>query len=110
MTPALGWAFVAALEALLIVLMLPFGFVFAASLPTHQLQVAVLALAGGIGWVAVLRRPSGLPLPVVLAPLPLVPVGATSWEPSGSSCSSPWAPSCWPWRWRGDPGSSWASR
>ncbi len=72
MTPALRWTIVVAVEALLILLMLPFGFVFTTSLPIHQLQMVLSAAVGGIGWLAVLRRPSALPWPVVLAPLPLL--------------------------------------
>ena len=78
MTPALRWTLVVAVEALLIVLMLPFGYLFTISLPVHQLQMILVGVVGAIGWIATLRRPSGLPLPVVLAPLPLLAVMATT--------------------------------
>jgi O-antigen ligase len=72
MTPARRWTLVVALEALLIVLMLPFGFVFTGSLRIHQFQVVLLGIVGAVGWAAMLRRPSSLPWPIALAPLPLL--------------------------------------
>jgi O-antigen ligase len=94
MTPALRWTLVVAIESLLIVLMLPFGFVFTASLPVHQLQMAVLAIAGGIGWVAVLRRPTSLPLIVIVAPVPLLVASAFT------SVVSPYPTLSWPATWQ----------
>ena len=94
MTPALRWTLVVAIESLLIVLMLPFGFVFTASLPVHQLQMAVLAIAGGIGWVAVLRRPTSLPMIVILAPVPFLVTMAVT------SIVSPYPTLSWPATWQ----------
>ncbi len=78
MSPSLRWTLVVAAETLLIVLMLPFGYVFTVALAVHQFQLVLLAIGGGIGWLVVLRRPFRLPWPVVLAPLPLLGAMAIS--------------------------------
>jgi O-antigen ligase len=72
MTPGLRWALVVGVEALLIVLLLPFGFVFTGTPGLHQFQLLVLGVAGAAGWIAVIWRPSALSQYLVLAPIPLL--------------------------------------
>jgi hypothetical protein len=78
LSPALRWTLVVAAEALLIALMLPFGYEFTISLGVHRFQLILLAIVGGIGWLAVLRWPYRLPWQVLLAPLPLLGAMAIS--------------------------------
>src|SRR4051794_39442478 len=70
--PGLRWALLVGAEALLIMLLLPFGFVFTGTLGLHQFQMIVLSVVGAVGWGAVLARPTVLSRWLVLAPLPLL--------------------------------------
>ncbi len=71
-TPARRFPIVVGAEALLIVMLLHFGFVFAGNPDLHALQMLALAGLGLAGWIWVIRRPSDLPWFVTLAPLPLL--------------------------------------
>jgi O-antigen ligase len=59
-------------EALLALDLLIFGNTFDSSYPFHQIQVASLTVLGGIGWLAVIRRPTAIPPIPLLAPLPIL--------------------------------------
>ena len=58
-------------EALLIVLLLPFGLLFTGTLLFHRLHLIAIGVVGTIGWVSAIRRPAALSWMVVAAPLPL---------------------------------------
>ena len=66
------WALVVGLEALIVVMMLPFGLVFTGNQGLHEFQMLVLGAAGVCGWIAVVWRPTALPANLVLAPFPLL--------------------------------------
>jgi O-antigen ligase len=70
--PAFRWSLVVAGESLLVLFLLTWGNSFTGSIPLHRAQLAILAVLGGIGWLAILQRPSRLPTLLIIAPLPLL--------------------------------------
>lgn len=90
----LGWPLAVAGEALLIVLLLPFGFVFTGTLAFHQAQLVVIGLAGAAGWLAILWRPTRLASVLVLAPIPLLAAMVAS------ALTSPYPSLSWPATWQ----------
>lgn len=94
MSPASRWTLVVGVEAFLISMLLPFGLVFTGTPLLHQFQMLVLGLAGGFGWFAVVWRPARLPLPLVLAPLPLLAAMVVT------SSTSPYPSLSWPATWQ----------
>jgi O-antigen ligase len=94
MNPRLGWVVVVGAEALLIVLLLPFGRLYQGALWLHELHVLVLAAAGAAGWIAVMRRPSSLSPFLLLAPLPLFAAVVVT------AFVSPYPSLSWPAAWQ----------
>jgi len=78
----------------LIVLLLPFGFVFTGTLQLHELQLLAIGLLGAAGWIRVVWRPSDLPWSVVVAPLPLFVVAAIT------ALTSPYPSLSWTAAWQ----------
>ena len=93
-SPGLRWALVVGVEALLIVLLLPFGFVFTGTPGFHQFQMLVVGLVGALGWIAVIWRPTALPQSLILAPLPLLAALVVT------AFVSPYPSLSWPATWQ----------
>lgn len=73
------WSLIVAGEAALVLFLLTWGNTFTGSIPLHRVQLGILAVLGGIGWLAILQRPSRLPTLLVVAPLPvLISLAVTS--------------------------------
>lgn len=72
MSPTLRWSLLVAGEAALVLFLLTWGLTFTGSIPLHRIQLVILAVLGGIGWLVILTRPSRLPALLVAAPLPLL--------------------------------------
>lgn len=66
------WSLVVAGEAALVLFLLTWGNSFTGSIALHRVQLGILAVLGGIGWLAILQRPGRLPTLLVVAPLPLL--------------------------------------
>ncbi|MEO8437876.1 MAG: O-antigen ligase family protein, partial [Chloroflexota bacterium] len=71
-TSSRAWSLVVAGEALLVLFLLTWGNSFTASIGLHRIQLAILAILGGIGWLAILQRPGRLPVLLIAAPLPIL--------------------------------------
>lgn len=72
MTATVRWSLLVAGEAALVLFLLTWGNTFTGSIPLHRMQLIILAVLGGIGWLAILTRPSRLPTLLIVAPLPLL--------------------------------------
>ena len=72
MSPTLRWSLLVAGEASLLLFLLVFGNALIGFVPLHRLQLVILAVLGGIGWVVILARPRVLPPLLVAAPLPIL--------------------------------------
>jgi O-antigen ligase len=94
MTPGLRWALVIGIEALLIILLLPFGFVFTGSLAVHGFQLLVLAVGGATGWLLVMWRPTTLHPALIVAPLALLAAVVIT------AFNSPYPSLSWPAVWQ----------
>ena len=66
------WSLLVAGEAAVTLFLLTWGNSFTGSVELHRIQLGVLAFLGAIGWLAILRRPSRLPIVLIVAPLPLL--------------------------------------
>lgn len=94
LNPGLRSFLLIGIELLLIVPLLPFGWVFTGDPTLHHAQILALGLGGVLGWVALVRRPTALPLPLVLAPLPLLMVMIFT------AFLSPYPSLSWPATWQ----------
>ena len=66
------WSIVVAVESGLGLYLLTWGNTFTEFTDIHQSQLLILGVLGGIGWLAVLRRPSSIQTLLIVAPLPVL--------------------------------------
>src|SRR4051812_8122919 len=71
-TPAFRWSLLVAGESLLILYTLTFGNTFDSPPAFHRVNLLILSVLGGIGWLLVVSRPYRLPRILILAPLPIL--------------------------------------
>ena len=72
MSRTMRWSMLVAGEAALVLFLLTWGNTFTGSIPLHRVQIGILGILGGIGWLVILRRPGRLPTLLVVAPLPIL--------------------------------------
>ncbi len=85
------WSLVVAGESLLLLFLLRFGTTLFADSVQHPVQLVILAVLGGIGWLVVLVRPNLLPTLLVVAPLPILASVAVTSISSPYPSLSGWA-------------------